>query len=172
MIDICLGKLKDLPDNIQNRVIIQRGDIRDFDLSQRFDVIICPGNTFPLLLSAEERESALRAIHEHMKEPGFVILDIWKKDLSMLCPGWNLWAYEVRQKFNPVLGRSLSWCEYVTIEKKQAIELVRNSPIVKECYDAASDYCSQACRNLELLPQNASRQALTELAAYVIKREE
>jgi len=53
---------------------------------------------------------------------------------------------------------------------KLAIELVRNSSITEECYRIASDYCAKACRNLNLLPDNASRQALIELANYVVNR--
>ena len=51
-----------------------------------------------------------------------------------------------------------------------AIELIRNSSIVQECYGVASDYCSKACHNLGLLPDNASRQALVQLADYVVNR--
>ena len=51
-----------------------------------------------------------------------------------------------------------------------AMELVRNSSITEECYAVASDYCAQACRNLSLLPDNASRRSLIELADYVVKR--
>jgi len=54
----------------------------------------------------------------------------------------------------------------------EAIELVRNSPIVDECYRVASDYCAKAQQTLNLLPDNATRQALTKLADYVIKRKE
>ncbi len=53
---------------------------------------------------------------------------------------------------------------------KRAIELVRNSPVVEECYMVASDYCSKACQHLSLLPDNATRRALMELADYVISR--
>jgi len=53
---------------------------------------------------------------------------------------------------------------------KQAIELVRNSSIIEECYAVASEYRARACRNLNLLPENASRQALIELANYVVNR--
>jgi len=55
-------------------------------------------------------------------------------------------------------------------EIKLAIELVRNSPIVEECYTVASDYCAKACHNLDLLPDNASRQSLIDIANYVIRR--
>ena len=51
-----------------------------------------------------------------------------------------------------------------------AIELVRNSSIIEECYGVASDYCARACRNLNLLPTGESCQALIQLADYVGKR--
>ncbi len=53
---------------------------------------------------------------------------------------------------------------------KLAIELVRNSPVVGQCYEVASDYCTRACRKLGLLPDNTSRQALKDLADLVISR--
>lgn len=53
---------------------------------------------------------------------------------------------------------------------KLAIELVRNSPIVQECYTLASDYCAKACRDLNQLPDNTGRQSLINLASYVIER--
>ena len=53
---------------------------------------------------------------------------------------------------------------------KLALELVHNSSIVQECYQVASDYCSKACQNLNLLPDNTSRRTLIELADYVVKR--
>jgi octaprenyl-diphosphate synthase len=54
--------------------------------------------------------------------------------------------------------------------RKLALELVRNSSIVQECYGVASDYCSKACHDLSLLPDNASRQSLVELTDYVVSR--
>jgi geranylgeranyl pyrophosphate synthase len=53
---------------------------------------------------------------------------------------------------------------------KLAIELVCNSSIIEECYRTASDYCAKACHNLNLLPDNASRQALIDLSNYVVSR--
>jgi len=51
-----------------------------------------------------------------------------------------------------------------------AMELIRNSSITQECYKVASDYCARACHNLNLLPDNAARQALVDLADYVLSR--
>jgi geranylgeranyl pyrophosphate synthase len=51
-----------------------------------------------------------------------------------------------------------------------AIEMIRNSPIVDECYAAASEYCIKARQNLSLLPENATRQSLIHLTDYVVVR--
>ena len=51
-----------------------------------------------------------------------------------------------------------------------AMELIRNSSITQECYKVASDYNAKACRNLNLLPDNAARQVLVDLADYIISR--
>jgi len=51
-----------------------------------------------------------------------------------------------------------------------AMELIRNSSITQECYKVASDSCARACHNLNLLPHNAARQALVDLADYVLSR--
>jgi octaprenyl-diphosphate synthase len=53
---------------------------------------------------------------------------------------------------------------------KQAIEMVGNLPIVKQCYEVASEYCADACRGLDKLPAKPSRQALRDLADLVISR--
>ena len=53
---------------------------------------------------------------------------------------------------------------------KLAIEQVRDSSIISECYQIASDYCAQACRSLDSLPDNASRRSLRQLADYVVAR--
>jgi len=54
--------------------------------------------------------------------------------------------------------------------KKQAIELVRDSSVVQECYDIATEYCARACRDLDKLPDIPTRRTLAELADYVIRR--
>jgi len=51
-----------------------------------------------------------------------------------------------------------------------AMELVSNSSIPEECFAVASDYCAEACQNLDLLPDNACRRSLITLAEYVVKR--
>ena len=52
----------------------------------------------------------------------------------------------------------------------EALELVRNSSIIEECYQVASDYSTKACSNLHLLPDKPGRKALSALADFVVER--
>ncbi len=51
-----------------------------------------------------------------------------------------------------------------------AIEQVRGSTIVDECYQYARDYCARAVSNLNQLPDSPSWYSLKELADFVVAR--
>ena len=51
-----------------------------------------------------------------------------------------------------------------------AVEKIRNSPVIGECLAIAADFSSRACRAVGKLPDNSSRQALLDLATYIIQR--
>ena len=51
-----------------------------------------------------------------------------------------------------------------------AIDQVRNSGIIKECYKIANEYGDKARNMLKTLPKTQSREALTSLADFVIKQ--
>jgi geranylgeranyl pyrophosphate synthase len=62
---------------------------------------------------------------------------------------------------------------FETRDKKnvtEAIDIVRNTEIIKDCYKIAAKYRDNACRNLKSLPNVISRQALYDLADFVIKQ--
>ena len=69
---------------------------------------------------------------------------------------------------NPVkrLFQERGGAEYVT----QAIHLIRNSPIIDECFQVATEYCNRACRHLGQLPDNDCRRSLYGLADFIITR--
>jgi len=52
----------------------------------------------------------------------------------------------------------------------EAVAMIRDSAIAKECYQLATDYATTACHYLDVLPDNSSRRALADLARYVVKR--
>jgi len=52
----------------------------------------------------------------------------------------------------------------------QAIEMVRNSNIIPECFDIAADYQKKACKGLKNLPDKKAREILMNLADYIVTR--
>ncbi|HIE17284.1 MAG TPA: polyprenyl synthetase family protein [Dehalococcoidia bacterium] len=51
-----------------------------------------------------------------------------------------------------------------------AVDAIRRSPAIDECLALASDFCARACRALDKLPDNNFRQALLDLASYIVQR--
>lgn len=62
--------------------------------------------------------------------------------------------------------------EDVEVNLKLAIDMIRNSAIIDECYQMASDYATMATRELAGLPNKPAREALAALADYIIKRQQ
>jgi geranylgeranyl pyrophosphate synthase len=54
---------------------------------------------------------------------------------------------------------------------ERAIEMVRNSSIIEECFAVASGYCARACHSLSELNDNHTHRVLIELADYIAKRQ-
>lgn len=53
----------------------------------------------------------------------------------------------------------------------QAIEMIRNSGIIADCYRVAQEFTSEACKKIRIFPDKPSRKALIEIADYVVQRQ-
>jgi octaprenyl-diphosphate synthase len=51
-----------------------------------------------------------------------------------------------------------------------AIDQIRHSTIVDDCYRIAKEYCDSACNQVKELPDMPSRQALMDLSDFVVRR--
>jgi len=69
---------------------------------------------------------------------------------------------------NPVkhLFQARGGAQYIS----QAMEQVRNSPIIEECFEVATEYRDLACQELGNLPVSHARQSLYALADFVVNR--
>ena len=67
------------------------GDMRTFDLNQRFDAAFCSANTFRLLLTDEDIRSGWRALAAHLR-PGAVCVFDLEVGLSHELPRIGKWA--------------------------------------------------------------------------------
>lgn len=130
-------------------------------------------------------EEAIRALHDYGYNLGIAfqivddILDFVGTEEEMGKPsGSDLWqgtlslpSLMLLERYpdnNPI--RVLFETRQDQGNLKKAIEMVRGSSIIPDCYTVANDYGACACRALDILPDNSHRRALIELANYVLSR--
>jgi len=160
---VCQKKLDKNP-HIEDKIRIYDYDFRNFNIPEKFDVAICPFNTFPMILTKDERTKVLCSVHHHLKKDGLLILNIWQKDLSNLQSGWNLWDYETKHEFYPVCKNSLSFYERSSIHAEERLQQIEIS-IVQTKEDKISNFTGKFY--LKLLDKESINRELTEASFKV-----
>jgi ubiquinone/menaquinone biosynthesis C-methylase UbiE len=94
MIQVAERKRAGMPEETQKHVTFIKGDMTDFDLQQRFPLIIIPCRSFQCLLTVEDQIKCLETAREHLEDDGRFILNMfdprfdphtsadWQKDFS------------------------------------------------------------------------------------------
>lgn len=82
MLDVCRDALKSEPAEIQERVNLIQGDMRDFNLGKKYALVTTPFRPFQHLLTPEDQIKCLENIHSHLIPEGTLILDIFNPSLS------------------------------------------------------------------------------------------
>src|SRR5271157_3471840 len=108
MLEVAAHKLETLDAETQSRVELVKGDMRDFSLGKKFQLIIIPYNAFQYIYTTEDQKRALTCIREHLDESGQLIFSIFDPKLNILTehasslgPAVKL----VREFVHPVTGR-------------------------------------------------------------------
>lgn len=76
MLDVANQKLKNTSPDIANRVAIVEGDMTNFNLDRKFELIIIP-NSIGHAITTEEQLSTLQCVCNHLTDSGVFILDIY-----------------------------------------------------------------------------------------------
>ncbi len=84
MLDTCRHKLKEEPQEVQDRAILIQGDMRVFSLGKTFSLVTTPFRPFQHLLTVEDQLSCLTSIRQHLEPGGVLILDIFNPSLKGL----------------------------------------------------------------------------------------
>jgi SAM-dependent methyltransferase len=109
MLDVCRRKLEWHPCGVQVRVTLVRADMADFDLPERFRLIIIPWGPFHYLTTSEQQVRCLEGAYRHLEPGGQLILDI---DTQALCKLGSKtdWPHHVSETpFQMPDGRSVIW---------------------------------------------------------------
>jgi SAM-dependent methyltransferase len=84
MLAVCRERLKAEPQEVQSRVRLVEGDMRQFELARTFQLVTLPFRPFQHLTAVAEQQACLSCIHKHLAEGGKLILDIFNPMLESL----------------------------------------------------------------------------------------
>jgi len=85
MLDICGEKL-DAVGPVKGSLETLHGDMSDFSLGKRFDLIVMAYRTFMHLLTPKAQRSCLRCVRSHLAEGGHFIFNLWAARPESLAP--------------------------------------------------------------------------------------
>jgi len=84
MLSIARDKISILPPETQNHIQLLYGDMRDFSLDRRFNLVLIPFRAFLHLLTPEDQRLALGQIHEALVDGGLLALNIFDPSISII----------------------------------------------------------------------------------------
>jgi SAM-dependent methyltransferase len=89
MLDRLRTHLAAEPEEVKKRVRLHEGDMRDFELTERFDIIIAPFRSFQHLVSVDDQLACLKAVRRHLARGGKFIVDVFNPDFGRLAAPWG-----------------------------------------------------------------------------------
>lgn len=84
MLSIARRKISRLSVETRRRIELIEADMRDFQLGQRFRLVMIPYRAFLHLLTPEDQRRALGCIREHLMDDGRLILNIFDPRLDII----------------------------------------------------------------------------------------
>ena len=87
MLAVARRKLKQESPEVQARVRLVAGDMRDFSLGERFGLVFIPFSSFQVLLKREDQRQCLGCCARHLKPGGRLAIGVFNPKLSRLAGG-------------------------------------------------------------------------------------
>lgn len=84
MLAVCQERLAAEPAEVQVRVNLVQGDMRNFDLGQRFNLVTLPFRPFQHLITPADQMACLDCIRRHLNPSGLLILDLFNPSIPAL----------------------------------------------------------------------------------------
>jgi SAM-dependent methyltransferase len=114
MLGRCRHKLASENEDVQRRVTLERGDMRDFRYDVRFQLVTIPFRPFQHLNSVAEQLACLASIHRALADGGRLILDLFNPSLPVLVDETRLQEQSSGPPFTLPDGRVVERTEQVT----------------------------------------------------------
>lgn len=78
------SKLASTPGDVQNRTTVVAGDMRSFDLAERFALVICPFRAFLHNVTEADRLACLDRVRQHLKPNGRFAFNVFHPSLAYM----------------------------------------------------------------------------------------
>lgn len=109
MLAIARGKLAARSADVQHRARLVHGDMRDFELGQRFSLVTIPYRAFLHNLSVDDQLRTLARVRRHLGEDGRLILNVFDPTVRLLAAGhWSPPADRQREFRHPRTGNRVT----------------------------------------------------------------
>ena len=79
---LCRGRKK--AQRLELDVPFLQGDIRDFSLHEKFDLIFIPFNSLQNIYSWEDAEKVFHSVKVHLKTDGLFVFDVFNPDINLM----------------------------------------------------------------------------------------
>jgi len=76
MLRVAREKLAKETEAVRRRVILKRGDMRNFELKQIFQFVYIPASTFDHNITVEEQKRTLNCVYKHLEKNGTLAFDL------------------------------------------------------------------------------------------------
>ena len=84
MLERCRTKISHEPEDVRNRIRLTRGDIRGFELADRFALITAPFRVVQHLTSIDDQLRFLDTVARHLAPGGRLVFDVFNPNLARL----------------------------------------------------------------------------------------
>lgn len=87
-------------EDIRTKICYTQGDMSDFRLDSKFNLVIIPFRSFQSLTTTEQQLSCLRNISDHLTDNGALLLDLFNPYLPLLLMDKDSQMEQFRQEFS------------------------------------------------------------------------
>jgi SAM-dependent methyltransferase len=84
MLDVLRAKVAKRPPEVQARLSVVLGDMRSFDLDERFALIICPFRAFLHNVTESDQLACLARVRQHLKPAGRFAFNVFHPSLNFM----------------------------------------------------------------------------------------
>lgn len=97
-LDIANAKLQTIDTPMKERITFLFGDMSDFSLDKKFDLIIIPFRGFQHILTTKQQKAVFQCIGRHLKKRGKLVFDIFNPSIPFLASDSMFEEFEERKE--------------------------------------------------------------------------